>query len=152
MSLIPIQNRKAYSSELKEKVIKESGIYGCQVTAEKYGVSLPTVYKWRSMVHKRNREQVNENNKIMLTVDRTLEEINKALQDGPGDSKPHEWLGKLTVQVEKLVQLHQSMSGLPGRITEERVIHHATVDDRISRYLEAINTKRDYIDTTASDS
>ena len=147
-----IENRKRYSSEFKEEVLRDSDIYGVKVTAEKHGIPVHTVYSWRKTVHRPEKQQDKPLMDIRRTIDRTLREINKALDMGQGDSKPHEWLGKLTVQCEKLVQLHQSMSGVPGKITEERVIHHASVDDRISRYLEAITERRDYIDADTTES
>lgn len=154
MSDYPITNRQSYPMELRQEILQYANNTSVVEACKVYNVPVQTVYRWRRLIHRQSEEQGQPKRVLDIgkTIDRTLREINKVLDDGQGDSKPHEWLAKLTDQVDKLVKLHQTMTGAPSRITEDRQIHHATVDDRISRYLEAINTKRDYIDTTTTDS
>ena len=148
------RNRQQYPPELRREILTYADNNTVVEASKVYEVPVATVYRWRRLVHRHSEEQEQPKRVLDLnkTIDKTLREINKALAQGQGDSKPHEWLSKLTDQVDKLIKLHQTMTGAPTRITEDRQIHQATVDDRISRYLEAITERRPYIDAEVKES
>jgi len=148
------RNRQQYPPELRREILAYADNNTVVEASTVYKVPVATVYRWRRLVHRHSEEQEHPKRVLDLnkTIDRTLREINRVLAQGQGESKPHEWLSKLTDQVDKLTKLYQTMTGSPTKITEDRQIHHATVDDRISRYLEAITERRDYIDADTTES
>jgi len=148
------RNRQQYPPELRREILAYADNNTVVEASTVYKVPVATVYRWRRLVHRHSEEQEHPKRVLDLnkTIDRTLREINRVLAQGQGESKPHEWLSKLTDQVDKLTKLYQTMTGSPTKITEDRQIHHATVDDRISRYLEAITERRPYIDADTTES
>lgn len=151
-----IKPRNKYPPALKERVLRDADTIGVTESARKHGVNVATVRKWRVRLHNEDKDQSQDNHsqcisRVYDTVTRTLMEIDSVLDKGQGGSKPHEWLGKLTDQADKLIKLHQTLSGSPSRITEEKHTYHASVDDRVSKYLASI-TGSSVVDAEVIDS